>query len=358
MVITALVYSKEYLKHNTGRFHPESPSRLTKALKALKKCEMLSKDELSMTEPRMATIDEMLRVHDEGYLCYVKNACEQGLRQLDPDTPITKESFKIALLAAGGLLKGCEEVLAGRVSNAFALVRPPGHHAGIGGQALTAPTNGFCIFNNIAVAAKSLVEDRGVRRILILDVDCHHGNGTQEIFYRDSSVLFISLHQNGTTIYPGTGFSSEIGEGDGEGFNVNLPLPPGSGDDVYLKAFREIAVRIGELFKPEFILVSAGFDTHKRDPVTYMNLTLNGYRELYSSIMELARRLCWGRLAATLEGGYGDFFGESVATAIASMASLDSEFTELPTESNVAIKRKVDNLIEEVKGILRPYWSL
>ena len=358
MAITALVYTKEYLKHNTGRFHPEAPSRLTKALRTLKRCEMLSGEAFSMVEPRMATIDEMLRVHDENYLCYVKSACEQGLRQLDPDTPITKESFRIALLAAGGLLKGCEEILAGNFKNAFALVRPPGHHAGIRGRALRAPTNGFCIFNNIAVAARSLNKDRGVKRVLILDVDCHHGNGTQEIFYRDPSVLFISLHQNGTTIYPGTGFPSEIGEGEGEGFNVNLPLPPGSGDDVYLKAFREIAVKIAELFKPEFILVSAGFDTHKRDPVTYMNLTLNGYRELYSLIVELARNLCWGRLAVTLEGGYGDFFGESVATAIASMAGLDSKFTELPTDSSVAIRRKVDNLIEEVKGILRPYWAL
>ncbi|MGC8849976.1 MAG: histone deacetylase family protein, partial [Candidatus Bathyarchaeia archaeon] len=341
-----------------GMFHPESPSRLEMAFEALERCEILGSGAVSIVEPRMATVDEMLRVHDSDYFYHVKAACEQGLGGLDPDTPISNESFRIALLAAGGLLKGCEEVLAGHLRNAFALVRPPGHHAGVRGKALTAPTNGFCIFNNVAVAAKSLIEDKGFRRILILDVDCHHGNGTQEIFYGDPSVLFISLHQNGTTIYPGTGFPSEIGEGEGEGFNVNLPLPPGSGDDVYLKVFREIAEGLSILFKPEFILVSAGFDTHKRDPVTYMNLTLSGYRSLYDSIVGLAESLCHGRLAVTLEGGYGDFFGESVATAVASMAGLDQCAEELATESNAAIKRKVEGLIEEIKGILRPYWTL
>ncbi|MBS7644962.1 MAG: histone deacetylase [Candidatus Bathyarchaeia archaeon] len=358
MAATGLVYSSEYLIHDTGMFHPESPLRLERALEALKGCGILDRDEVSIVKPRMATVSEMLRVHDRSYFYHVKAACERGLEWLDPDTPINKESFRVALLAAGGLLKGCEEVLAGNLSNAFALIRPPGHHAGVKGRALTAPTNGFCIFNNVAVAAKSLIEDRGFRRILILDVDCHHGNGTQEIFYGDPSVLFISLHQNGTTIYPGTGFPSEIGEGEGKGFNVNLPLPPGSGDDVYLKVFREIAEGLSMLFKPEFILVSAGFDTHKRDPVTYMNLTLSGYKSLYDSIVGLARSLCHGRLAVALEGGYGDFFGESVATAVASMAGLDPCAIELATESNAAIKRKVESLIEEVKGILRPYWTL
>jgi len=358
MAGTGLVYSREYLRHDTGIFHPESPSRLDRALEALKRSGIMDKDEFSMVKPRMATIDEMLRVHDRDYLYHVKSVCEQGFRELDPDTPVSRESFRVALLAAGGLLKGCEEILAGNLRNAFALVRPPGHHAGVRGRALTAPTNGFCIFNNIAVAAKSLIEDKGFKRILILDLDCHHGNGTQEIFYKDPSVLFISLHQSGATIYPGTGFPSEIGEGEGKGFNVNLPLPPGSGDDVYLKAFREVAEGLSELFKPEFILVSAGFDTHKRDPVTHMNLTLSGYRDLYSSVVGLARSLSHNRLAATLEGGYGDFFGESVATAVASMAGLDSTPTELATESSDAIKRKVDSLIEEVKGILRPYWAL
>ncbi len=180
----------------------------------------------------------------------------------------------------------------------------------------------------------------------------------KEIFYSDPSVFFISLHQDGKTLYPGTGFPPEIGDGEGEGFNVNLPLPPGSGDDVYMEVYREVAVELAEIFKPDFVLVSAGFDSHKRDPVTYMNLTLSGYEELYGSVASLAERLSDGRLAVTLEGGYGDLFGESTATAVASMAGLECEVDELPTRSSTAINRKIDKLIEDVRGILKPYWRI
>lgn len=355
---TGLIYSDRYLEHDTGPYHPESPRRLKAIMEEVKKSGILSSDKCVLIKPREASIKELELVHDADYISYVREACRSKLKYLDSDTPITEATFEIAQLAAGGLVKACEDILAKKITNAFALVRPPGHHAGINGRALNAPSLGFCIFNNVAIAAAKLVEELGLKRVAILDFDCHHGNGTQEIFYRDRRVLCIGFHQDGRTIYPGSGFIDEVGEGDGEGYNVNVPFPPASGDEVYVKVFNELATPIIEQFSPEFILVSAGFDGHYLDPLTNMKLTSNGYRELFRRSLTLARKYCSGRLAASLEGGYGRGLPVAVASCIAEMAGADYEVDEKtePTDPNVV--EKVNSLLEEIKAKISSYWNV
>ncbi len=217
---------------------------------------------------------------------------------MDQDTSVSEGSFEAALYAAGGLLQGVQAILAGKNQNAFALVRPPGHHAMADGA------RGFCLFNNIAVAARYLIEVQGISRILVVDWDVHHGNGTQDAFYDDPRVLFYSSHQ--WPLYPGSGALDEVGRGKGRGFNINLPVPAFSGDEVMEQAFTEILEPAAQRFKPEFILVSAGFDAHWRDALYYTSLavTTGGFASLASRTKRLADTFCGGRLALTLEGGY------------------------------------------------------
>lgn len=355
---TGLIYSDKYLKHDTGPYHPESPRRLKAIIKEMKESGILNSNKCILIEPREASIEELKLVHEADYVNYVREACSSKLRYLDSDTPITEATFEIAQLAAGGLIKACEEIIGKKITNAFALVRPPGHHAGINGRALNAPSLGFCIFNNVAIAAAKLMKKFGLKRIAILDFDCHHGNGTQEIFYNDRRVLCIGFHQDGRTIYPGSGFIDEVGEGDGEGYNINVPFPPASGDEVYVKVFSELAAPIIEQFSPEFILISAGFDGHYLDPLTSMKLTSNGYRELFKRSLALAREHCFGRLAASLEGGYGAALPKAAASCIAEMAGVDYEVNEKIEPTDPKVIKKVNFLIKEIKAKISSYWNV
>jgi len=215
---------------------------------------------------------------------------------LDPDTVVSPGSYKAALYAAGANLVAVEAILAGQATAAFCLVRPPGHHA------CPERAMGFCLFNNIAVAARYAQDKHGLERILIADFDAHHGNGTQEAFYEDDRVLYFSTHQY--PLYPGTGDWDETGAGPGRGFTVNVPLPPGTGDDGCLRAYEEILLPIARRYRPQLILVSAGYDAHWADPLTSMNLSITGYGRLAALLKSLADEVCSGRLVFTLEGGY------------------------------------------------------
>jgi acetoin utilization deacetylase AcuC-like enzyme len=292
-VRVGLVYDPIYLEHDTGD-HVENSRRLVTAISYLEKTG--TKAKLTCLPPRPALLEELELIHAPEYISYVKNKAEEGGGWLDPDTVISPRSYEAALYAAGGLLVAVEEVMKEKVDSAFALVRPPGHHA-IHDRAM-----GFCIFNNVAIAAKFAVSKLNVERVLIADFDVHHGNGTQDAFYADPRVLYFSTHQY--PFYPGTGSMGETGTGDGEGTTVNFPMAAGWGDEEYLRAFHEVLVPVARRFQPELILVSAGFDPHWADQLAMMRVSITGFAQMAMVLRELALELCQGRLVLTLEGGY------------------------------------------------------
>lgn len=294
---TALIYHPVYLRHDTGPSHPERASRLQAILRKLQKTHLI--DDLSLFKPEAASLDDIALAHSRDYIASVKDAVKDGFVSLDADTVISGESFETALYAAGGVIKGIDLVLKGEADNAFAMVRPPGHHA------RPSQAMGFCIFNNAAIGAKYIQKNYKYERILIVDFDVHHGNGTEEIFYEDPTVFYISLHQY--PHYPGTGAKEDIGRGKGKGFNLNLPMSSGSGDEEYIKVFKDTVVPAVNNFKPQIILVSAGFDGHAKDPLSATTLTEAGYYEITLMLKELAKTYSENRIVSALEGGYNLF---------------------------------------------------
>ncbi len=295
MLRTAYSYHPLFLSHDTGFGHPECSERLTAAHNLLSSQDWF--DSLHPCSPKKAALDIVQLIHDPGYVERVQRACESGARRIDsPDVSVSAESCEVALNATGSLLGIADQIMAGHADNGFAMVRPPGHHAEV------AEAMGFCLFNSIAVAARYLQSRYGLERILILDWDVHHGNGTQHIFERDSSVFYISLHQ--FPHYPGTGSRAETGIGEGEGATLNCPMSPGLGDDQYRQAFDEIILPRAQAFCPDAVLISAGFDAHRADPLSAMNLESESYVWMTQMMMELADQRCAGRLISVLEGGY------------------------------------------------------
>jgi acetoin utilization deacetylase AcuC-like enzyme len=300
-----LVCDPAYRLHRTGDFHPERPARVDAVVQGLHLAGLLERCRL--LAPRPASEAELLRVHSRTYLDQVHADVAAGRQELSTgDTAIGAESERIARLAAGGVLAALEAVLAGEVPRAFAVVRPPGHHAS------AERGMGFCVYNNIAIAARHLQQVHGLGRVLILDWDVHHGNGTQAIFEDDPSVLFFSTHQ--APLYPGTGSRHERGTGAGAGFTLNCPLPAGSGGAAVLAAWREVLLPAAEAFAPEFVLISAGFDSRQGDPLGGLALQDADFAELTRLAMALAQRHAGGRLVSALEGGY-DLPGLAAASA-------------------------------------------
>lgn len=278
-----------------GAGHPESPERLRAILARLEETGVMS--QLVPITPAPATDDWICQVHTTGYMESLKShAPAEGRVSLDPDTSLSPGSLAAACLAAGGALKAADAIMVGVVDHAFCAVRPPGHHA----EANRAM--GFCLFNNVAIAARYLQRRHGVHRVLIVDWDVHHGNGTQHSFYRDPTVLFFSTHQ--FPHYPGTGLATETGEGEGKGLTINVPMAPGQGDEEYQDIFERVLVPAAEAFKPDFVLISAGFDAHKDDPLAGMGLTEDGYATLTDIVAGIATRHSRGRILSCLEGGY------------------------------------------------------
>jgi acetoin utilization deacetylase AcuC-like enzyme len=288
-----IVYHPDYLIHTQGQ-HPERKERLEHIVSLIRKSSPPGLTE--MAEPESAAFEDIALVHDPAYIRSIDEACRSGKQFLDADTYIVPESYRVALLSAGGALKGLKKVMSGSRRKTFVLNRPPGHHAEKN-QAM-----GFCLFNNVAVAAAAARRDYGLKRIAIVDWDVHHGNGTQHMFEDDSEVLFISIHQS--PAYPGTGRVEERGRGEGEGYTINIPLPPGCGDVEYALFFDRVIVPVLEQFKPELILISAGQDAYKMDPLAGMSLTHRGYYYMAMVLTELAEKLCEGRVLLCLEGGY------------------------------------------------------
>lgn len=290
---TAIVVDPRYRQHDTGAGHPERPERLLAVEDALHSWHGAP---LERVEPRIAAHDEVRSAHTESLFSRIRDTQESARSRIDADTATCDRSFEVALLAVGGVLELVDAVATRSYENGFAFVRPPGHHA-TSSQAM-----GFCLFNNVAIAARHLRVKRNVERVAIVDWDLHHGNGTEAIFYDDPSVLYMSLHQ--FPFYPGTGAATDVGRGDGLGFNVNVPFGAGVGDEGYLLAFQEILLPILRQFAPGFILVSAGFDCHWRDPLGQMQVTEKGFLGMARSLIGVANEVADGRIAAVLEGGY------------------------------------------------------
>ncbi|MDE3035405.1 MAG: histone deacetylase [Nitrospirota bacterium] len=295
MARTGLVYHQDYLQHDMGFGHPESPDRLRAIMAKLEAVGLLAR--VTGIEPAKASDEAITQVHTQSYLAQLKTlAPAEGRASLDPDTSMSPGSLQAAYLAAGGAMAAADAIMVGRVDNAFCAVRPPGHHAE------RDRAMGFCLFNNVAIAARHLQRRHGIERVIIVDWDVHHGNGTQHTFYNDPSVLFFSTHQS--PHYPGTGRATEQGEGKGLGLTVNVPMSPGEGDDAYREVFETILVPAADAFKPEFVIISAGFDAHRDDPLAGMALTEEGYEALSRIVLDVARRHCHGRVLSCLEGGY------------------------------------------------------
>jgi acetoin utilization deacetylase AcuC-like enzyme len=290
---TAVVVDQEYVKHVPGAGHPERPERIQVLLDL---AAGLDKRKFALLPPRRAARSDVEQVHGADHVRLVESTSTVNRYALDGDTITSRDSFGVALLASGGFLTVLDAIAANESANGFALVRPPGHHA------LADRAMGFCLFNTIAIGAEYLKRRYGAKKIMIVDWDVHHGNGTQDIFYNDPAVLFVSSHQ--FPFYPGTGSVNEIGAGAGEGYTVNVPLPAGCGDREYLQVFQDVVLSAAQKFAPEWILVSAGFDPHMRDPLGGMEVTEAGFAAMARALVEQAAIFASGRLALVLEGGY------------------------------------------------------
>ncbi len=338
---TGYVYDPIYLEHDLAG-HPENQRRLKRILQVLEEHKMMG--QLTPIAAVPITPERLERVHEPHYVAQVQRVAKGGGGHLDMDTYVRSASYDAALMAAGGLVEATRAVLDGKVNNAFALVRPPGHHA------LRSRGMGFCLFNNVAIAARYALAERGLDRLLIVDFDVHHGNGTQDEFEADPAVMYISTHQY--PHYPGTGHWSETGHGDGAGSLVNVPLQGGVGDQGFARIFREVVAPAAWRFQPQLILVSAGYDAHWDDPLAYMQLTIGGYAAIARALKQLAQGLCSGRLIFTLEGGY---HLEALAYSILNTFGvlLDDGDWQLvdPLGPSPRPERSVDDIIAQVQHV-------
>ncbi|WP_200761580.1 histone deacetylase family protein [Poriferisphaera corsica] len=294
---TGLVYNDQFLEHDTGPGHPERPDRLCAIIDKLKQQHIY--EQLIPIPFDPINIDQVHRLHDPAYTQRLHEACQSGLRFIDSDdSSISSRSYDIALLAAGGVLAAVDAIMAGNIAQAFCAIRPPGHHAEY------AQSMGFCFFNNIALAADYLTDRYGLDRVAIVDFDVHHGNGTQHLLENRSDILVINIHQHPSTLYPGTGFAYEEGKEQGTGFTLNLPLQPGAEFTDYRQIFiHKIVPKLNE-FKPQFLLLSAGFDASKDDPLASMNLAPSDFSWITNTLKQIAARHADHRLLSVLEGGY------------------------------------------------------
>ncbi len=346
---TGIVKDTRYLQHSAGFAHPESPERLAAIYEMVENPLMDWK--FSHIEPREATHKEIETIHSPSYVKFIASTAGQRSVYLDSDTATSPETYEIAKLAVGGVFNAIDSVIKGEVDNAFAFVRPPGHHA----EKDTAA--GFCVFNNIAIGAMHAILKYDLKKILIVDWDLHHGNGTQHSFYRDPRILYFSTHQY--PYYPGTGSLEEFGQGEGEGYTINVPLREGAGDAAFVKIFRKVLQPVALEFKPELVLLSAGFDTHFQDPLGGMRVTPEGFAAMARILLNIAETCCQGRFVAVLEGGYH---------VVGLTRSVKAVLEEMLDETHVSEERlshfekeadeETEQLINKVISRIRPYWKV
>jgi len=343
---TGILRDNSFLDHDMGAYHPESPQRLEAIYEMLEEPEM--KSIYTEIPSRKAEIDELKLIHTPGYVDLIASSDGKDFMYLDSDTRTSAGSYNAALLAAGGFCETVSRVCSGEIKNAFALVRPPGHHAE------RDRAMGFCIFNNAAIGARYAQKHLGLKRIIIADWDLHHGNGTQHSFEDDPSILYFSTHQ--FPFYPGTGATRETGTGKGKGFTINIPLTPGYGDSEFAAIYEKIFTPVAREFRPDLIIVSAGFDIYERDPLGGMDVTPKGFAGLTALLMNAAEECCGGKLAMTLEGGYNvQGQRDSVRTVLKELAGVTRT---LPSDlMKMANKGMVERAINPVLEIHRPHWK-
>jgi len=346
---TGIVKHPTYMEHVMDPGHPESPERLKAIYEMLEEKEM--KGLFENVKPREATREELMMIHSADYIDLVASTAGKSHSRLDADTSTCAKSYEAALLAAGGLMELIKAVMEGRLDNGFALVRPPGHHAERN-RAM-----GFCLFNNVAVGARYALKNFSLERVLIVDWDVHHGNGTQNSFYEDPQVLYFSTHRYGF-FYPGTGAATEAGRGKGEGFTVNIPISSRGDDALYANYFNSILRPIAMKYKPQLVLVSAGFDIHYDDPLGGMEVTPKGFARLTQILMEIAEATAQGKLVITLEGGY------SVSGQCQSVKAVLKELSQnSPLDKQEVIEKQkandaqMERSILQMKEIQQRYWK-
>lgn len=358
---TALIYDPIFLEHLTPSGHPERPQRVDMPMKVLEALHWLERDGLVLLSPREATVDELANVHEREYIREVEELSLEAaagaksgggyIMDLGTDTYVSEKSYEAARKAAGAPLVAIDAILQGQVDNAYCLVRPPGHHA------VAEAAMGFCIFNNVAVAARYALDRHGLERVMIIDYDVHHGNGTQEMFYNDPRVLYFSIHQ--APYYPGTGLWDERGEGTAVGTNVNIPLPAGAGFETYEPIFRQVLAPVADRFRPQLILVSAGFDAHWKETVAETGLALPGmllstagFAKLNQMIIDIAHAQCDGRLILVQEGGYDlDALSSCVATCVNLLLGGDEVVDNEGPAPKLKYRINTDALIAELRRI-------
>jgi len=358
---TGIIYDDIYLQHKIGT-HVETHERLIEIMDFLEKNNILNNPNFKLIKPRKATVDQLKYVHTDSLINEIREISDLAektgyVQSLDLDTLVSAKTYEASLYSVGGNLQGIDEILKGNIKNGFAAVRPPGHHSN------SFKCAGFCIFNNVAIGAEYLCREKNIKKIVIIDWDCHHGNGTQDIFFNGSEngeIILFNSHQDGRTLYPGSGFINEIGSGKGEGKIINFPMPPKAAEDIIISYFNEIISPVCNEFKPEFILISAGFDTHWTDRLTNMGWTFQAPANYLKEIKKIAEKYANGRILITLEGGYE--LDKQAKSFYNCLRVLNDEEDKLIQEKPQSSKKEVldyvnRKLIPELKDKLSKYWN-
>jgi acetoin utilization protein AcuC len=348
-----MTFHEKFRQYDLGEDHPFRRDRFANAMSFFREQGLFDAQKLVVVEPKPASKDELLRVHDRDYVDLIFRLAAEN-KPYDIETPVSPEILEAALLIVGGSIECGRAVVSGKAKSAIS-IGGGYHHAGrdYGG--------GFCVFNDIAVAVEHLRAEKNMKRFLILDYDVHFGNGTSDIYYRDPSVLFISIHQDPRTIYPGKGFIWETGEGEGEGYNVNVPLPPGTGDDTYLHALEEISVPLVEEFKPEIIIANGGSDAHFADMLGNLRLTVKGFFALSRLIRDTADKICGGKFVLIIGSGYNPkvlpLCWYALAAGAVGLNEINAKEPYAPPVEPPYCRRQVEEVINELKGLLRKKWK-
>jgi acetoin utilization deacetylase AcuC-like enzyme len=341
---TGIFYHPSYEKHMLSPGHPERPERVKKIIESLERESLLKDNMAQIVTPSRARLESVYTIHDKEYIKDIKYKSKQGGGWFTLDTSANEYTYEAALLSAGGGIDAVEGVINGLYDNAYVVCRPPGHHAEY------SRAMGFCYINNIAVAASYLVNEKGLDRVLILDYDAHHGNGTQNAFYSDERVLYLGIHQDGRTLFPGTGSCEELGTNKGKGYNVNFPMYPGSGDQSYSLVFESMIDDLFDVYHPEFLLVSAGFDCHYSDRLTNLGLTMSGIAGINSRLAKLALKYTGGKIVYFLEGGYElGVLAEGSCNLVRELLDLEQK----PREERHLEKEKTIDYTKSLVGIVR-----
>jgi len=346
-------FHEKFRQYDLGEGHPFRGDRFTNAMGFFRQQGLLSYPSILLHEPQPASREDLLRVHDEQYVNLIFQLAKNN-RPYDAETPVSQEILEGALLICGNAVE-CGKAVIEKIAGRAVSVGGGYHHAGrnYGG--------GFCLFNDIAVLAEYLRSKHNLSRFLILDYDVHFGNGTSDIYYKDPTVLYISLHQDPRTIYPGTGFTWQLGEGKGEGYNVNIPLPPGTSDETYLHVLKEIFIPLAEEFRPEIIIANGGSDAHFDDTLGSLGLTVRGFFELAKMIRDTADSVCDGKLVLIPGSGYNPeilpLCWYALTAGVTGLDRIDVKEKHAPPNEPVECRRIAEHTIDELKRLLRKHWS-